>query len=323
MLSALKKEKTLKKFVGIDIGGTAVKGALLQEDGTVLRRSSIPTLATRPFEDVAVRIGEQIRALTAGERVEAVGVGCPGTVDGDRGVVIYSNNLYWKDAHLADELQKAAGVPVKVANDANAAALGEYRFGAGKAYTDLALITLGTGVGGGIVLGGKLFGGCDGRGTEIGHTVIVTDGVQCTCGRKGCFEAYASATALVRQTTFAMLTDRRSSMWDFVGGDLNKVDGRVSFECAKAGDETAKSVVNAYLHYLAEGIINVVNLFGSQAVLLGGGVCAQGKALTEPLEQAVNSRRYGGLRGTATVIATAALGNDAGTLGAASLVMED
>ena len=312
----------MKKFVGIDIGGTAVKGILMGEDGTVLKRSSIPTLATRPFEDVAERIGEQVLALAEGEKVEAVGVGCPGTIDGARGIVHYSNNLYWKDAPLAEVLRQKVGVPVKLANDANAAALGEYRFGAGKTFTDVALVTLGTGVGSGIIIGGKLFEGCNGKGTEVGHTMLVSNGVQCTCGRRGCFEAYASATALVRQTTFAMLTDRRSSMWDFVGGDLNKVDGRVSFECAKAGDATAKHVVDDYLFYVGAGLTNIVNTFGSQAVILGGGVCAQGSALTTPVFRHVNAHRYGGERGPVTSILTAKLGNDAGTFGAAGLVMD-
>ncbi|MDE7395807.1 MAG: ROK family protein [Clostridiales bacterium] len=311
----------MKKYVGIDIGGTAVKGILVSEDGTILQKSSIPTLATRPFEEVAASIGEQIVSLTGGERIEGVGVGCPGMVDGAHGVIVYNNNLYWKDAPLADALRQKAGVPVKVANDANAACLGECRFGAGQAYSDAALITLGTGVGGGIVIGGKLFEGCNGRGAEIGHMTIVADGVPCTCGRKGCFETYASATALVRQTVFAMLTDRKSAMWDYAQGDLNKVDGKTSFECAKAGDGTAQRVIDAYLHYLAEGIINVVNIFGSQAVILGGGVCAQGAALTDPLKKYVNANRYGGDRGEPTAVVTAKLGNDAGCLGAASLVM--
>ena len=312
----------MKKYVGIDIGGTAVKGILVQEDGTILRRSSIPTLATRPFEEVAKSIGEQILALKADEKIEGVGVGCPGTIDGVRGLVHYSNNLYWKDAHIVDALQQIVDAPVKIANDANAAALGEYRFGAGKAFTDVALITLGTGVGSGIIIGGKLFEGCNGKGTEVGHTMLISNGVPCTCGRKGCFEAYASATALVRQTVFYMLTDRKSAMWAYVDGDLNKVDGKTSFECAKAGDATAKRVVDEYLFYVAEGLTNVVNTFGSQAVILGGGVGAQGSALTTPIFRHVNAHRYGGERGPVTSILTAKLGNEAGTLGAASLVMD-
>lgn len=311
----------MKKYIGIDIGGTAVKSALVGEDGKILRRSSIPTVATRPYKEIAADIAEQIKALSGGETVEGVGIGCPGAIDSAHGLIKYSNNLYWKDVPLGEELKRLTGWSVHISNDANVAALGETRFGVGKAYTDTALITLGTGVGGGLVVDGKLFEGYMGMGAEIGHMVIHTDGAPCTCGRKGCLEAYASATALIRDTVYAMQTDRNSKMWAFVDGDLNKVDGRTSFECAKAGDATAQGVVDAYIGYLAEGIINIVNIFRSQAVILGGGVCAQGKYLTEPLKKRVDAARYGGDDSFVTEILIATLGNDAGVIGAASLAM--
>ncbi len=311
----------MKKYVGIDIGGTAVKAALIADDGTILRRSSVPTLATRPYAAVAADIAKQIVELSSGERIEGVGIGCPGAIDSRAGVIRYANNLYWKDVPLADELHKTVNAPICISNDANVAALGEARFGAGKEYSDTAFVTLGTGVGGGIVVDGKLFEGYNGMGAEIGHMVIKADGVLCTCGRRGCLESYASATALVRETVFAMQTDRNSSMWAFADGDLNKVDGRTSFECAKKGDATAQKVVNAYIAALAEGITNLVNIFRSQAVILGGGVCAQGKYLTEPLQKLVDEARYGGADSLRTVIVTASLGNDAGVLGAAGLLM--
>lgn len=158
-------------------------------------------------------------------------------------------------------------------------------------------------------------------GAEIGHMVIRSGGVRCTCGRRGCFEAYASATALIRDTLFAMQTDRNSLMWEFVGGDLDKVDGRTSFECAKKGDVTAKEVVDNYIGYLAEGTLNILNVFRSQAIILGGGVCAQGEYLTAPLQKLVDENRYGGVESLRTDIRIASLGNDAGVIGAASLLM--
>lgn len=309
-------------FVGIDIGGTNIKAALISGDGKIIKKSSIETGKTRNATLIIADIAKQIADLTASESYEAVGIGCPGAIESSTGVIKYSNNLYWKDVHLTEELQKYIKKPIKVSNDANVAALGETKFGAGKEYSDTVLITLGTGVGGGIVIDGKLYEGYASMGAEIGHTVIQSGGAQCTCGRKGCLEAYTSATALIRDTVYAMQTDFNSQMWKFVNCDLNKVDGRTSFECAKKGDETAKGVVNRYISYLADGIVNIVNVFRSEAVILGGGVCAQGEYLTKPLQELVDKNRYGGSESLRTVIKIASLGNDAGVIGAASLVME-
>lgn len=311
----------MKKYIGIDIGGTSLKCALVSEEGKILCKSAVPTLATRHYSAIADDLAREIKTLCGSEKVEGVGIGCPGAIDSARGVIIYSNNLYWKDVPLGEELHKRTGLRVCISNDANVAALGEARFGAGKNYTDTTFITLGTGVGGGIVVDGKLFEGYRGLGAEIGHTVIRAGGTLCTCGRRGCLEAYASATALIRDTVFAMQTDRNSKMWEFAENDLNKVDGRTAFECAKLGDKTAQGVVDAYIEALSEGIINIVNIFRSQAIILGGGVSAQGKFLTEPLYKAVNAACYGGDQSLATEIVIASLGNDAGIIGAASLLM--
>lgn len=311
----------MKKYIGIDIGGTAVKAAIVGEDGKILKRSSIPTLATRPYAQIVADIGKQVNELMKGETVEAIGIGCPGAIDSVHGIIRYNNNLYWKNVPLVEELHKYVKHEIRISNDANVAALGEARFGAGKSYTDSALITLGTGVGGGIVVGGKLFEGYAGMGAEIGHIVIRSNGVQCTCGRKGCWEAYSSATGLIRETTVAMLINRTSLMWEFVGGDLNKVDGRTAFECAKKGDAPAQRVVDTYIGFLAEGIVNIINVFRSQVIILGGGVCAQGEYLLNPLQAKVNELRYGGEESLLTELKIASLGNDAGVVGAASLVM--
>ena len=203
----------MKKYIGVDIGGTTIKAALVSHDGEIIRRSTIPTKPTRPYSEVAEDIAAQIAKLKEGEEVEGIGVGCPGIVDSSRGYVEYSCNLYWTGVPLAEELGKLTGLKVRVCNDANAAALGEARFGAGMGFTDTAFITLGTGVGGGFVVDGKMFEGYRGLGAEVGHMVIRTGGVKCTCGRRGCFEAYASATELIRDTEFAMKNDLNGTRW--------------------------------------------------------------------------------------------------------------
>jgi len=311
----------VKNFVGIDIGGTNIKIAVVDEKGKIVKKSSIKTLSTREYAHVIADIVSEITKITNGIEYEAIGIGCPGAVDSKNGVIEYSPNLYWKNVPLAKLIAAKVKKTVKVANDASVAALGETKFGAGKNFTDTALITLGTGIGGGFVVGGQLFEGFKSMGAEIGHTVIREGGIKCTCGRKGCFETCASATALIRKTLRAMQIDKNSLMWEYCGHDLNKVDGRTSFECAKKGDATAREVVEEYMQSLADGILNVVNIFRSQAVILGGGICAQGGYLTAPIQNMVDEHRYGGKDSLRTIILTAQLGNDAGVIGAASLVM--
>jgi len=309
------------KYVGIDVGGTNVKIALVDKKGKIVKKTSLKTFGTRDAVHVIGDIANAVLRLCEGVEYKAVGVGCPGAIDSANGIVEYSPNLYWKDVALAKGISERTGKPVKISNDANVAALGETKFGAGKNYTDTALLTLGTGLGGGFVVHGKLFEGFHSMGTEIGHTVISEGGVQCSCGRKGCFETYCSATALIRETLFAMHTDKNSGMWEHCGKDLNKVDGRTAFACARKGDASALKVVDSYIRSLAEGILNVVAVFRSQAVILGGGVSGEGEYLTDQLQKIVDAQRYGGADSLRTVILAARLGNDAGVIGAASLVM--
>ena len=209
-------------------------------------------------------------------------------------------------------------MPVTVTNDANAAALGEAAFGAGKEYSDSVFITLGTGVGGGIIMGGKLFAGGKNVGAEIGHMVIKHGGEKCTCGRKGCFEAYSSATALIRDTRRAMEEDKTSALWKC--GGLDKVTGRTAFDFCES-DETAKKVVDGYIYDLACGIINLANIFRPQAVILGGGIAEQGERLIVPLQERLDAKVFGGQGYAPVKIVKASLGNLAGALGSAKLVM--
>ncbi len=239
----------MKYYAGIDLGGTFVKCGIVSEEGELLIKDKMPTQRGRSFAEIAGDMARLAGALAekAGVSLSGAGVGSPGVVDSKNGAIVYSCNLNWRNAALAEEMESVLGVPVCVTNDANAAALGEQFIGAGKGFRNVVFVTLGTGVGGGIVIDGKLFEGFRSAGAEIGHTVIRMNGERCGCGRKGCFEAYASATALIRQTRRAMEKHPESEMWKLCGGDPEKVDGRTSFDGMRAGDRTAKTVVKNYI----------------------------------------------------------------------------
>lgn len=311
---------------GVDIGGTGVKAGIVDENGKIVVKSSIATDRSLDYKIIVKQIAQQLKDLAEKGGVDirdiaGIGIGCPGAINGKKGTVDYSNNLCWSDVPLLAELKKYIDLPSKISNDANVAALGETVFGAGKNYSDTVFITLGTGVGGGVVIENKLFEGNESKGTELGHTVIVHGGELCTCGRRGCLESYASATALIRDTKVAMRKDKNSAMWDYVGGDIEKVDGKTAFECSKKGDYSAKKVVDDYLEYLGEGLCNFINIFRPQAIILGGGVCAQGEYLTNPLKRFIKDFSYGGDKSPSVDLLIATLGNDAGLIGAASLIL--
>lgn len=234
------------------------------------------------------------------------GVGVPGTVDRKNGIVRYSNNIQWEQVLVAEEIGKVLPIPVKIANDADCAALGEAAAGAGRGWQDIVMLTLGTGVGGGVILDGEIYEGKGIGGSELGHMVIVEDGESCTCGRRGCLEAYASAAALVRNAKRKM-------------GDKELTPKEI-FALAENGDEAARKIVEDYRKKLATGIINIVNIFRPQLVLIGGGISAQGENLLAPLREIVRTEAFGGNKGEVPEIEMAALGNDAGMIGAASLL---
>lgn len=314
-----------KYYAGIDLGGTFIKCGLVDEGGRVAIKEKIPTGKERPYKEIAGDMAACVRRLmkkAGASQLAAAGIGSPGTIDSENGTIVYSNNIDWKDVPLGGALEAALGVPTFVTNDANAAALGESFCGAGAKYKSTVFITLGTGVGGGIVLEGKLFEGGRSAGAEIGHTVIRFGGEKCTCGRRGCFEAYASATALIRQTKAAMKKHPESALWKLCGGDPEMVDGKTAFDGMKAGDRYATKVVKDYIGYLAEGVTNLANVFRPDAILLGGGVCAEGDTLLKPLKEKVEQLIYGGEEYAPVEILIASLGNDAGLCGAAKYAMD-
>jgi len=313
----------MKYYAGVDLGGTFIKCGIVSSDGQLIVKDKIPTGSGRPFADIVKDMAEFVQrlAIKAGVTAEAVGIGSPGTVDSANGVIVYSNNIRWQNVPLRDGMKDILNIPVFITNDANAAALGESYLGAGKDYKNVVLVTLGTGVGGGVVLDGKLYEGGRSAGAELGHTVIRINGERCTCGRRGCLEAYASATALVNRTKAAMKKHPESVMWRICGGVADNADGKTPFDAMLSGDKAAKKVVKDYIRYLGEGITDFCNVFRPDAVLIGGGVCAQGETLLKPLRKFVNANIFGGVAYAPVKILTATLGNDAGIYGAARLAM--
>ncbi len=311
-----------KYYLGIDLGGTFIKGGIVDDAGNIILQDSTPTEREKGGVAVAQNIANLCKKLLKQANmtesdVVGIGMGSPGMIDSKTGEVVYSNNLAWEHFFLADEVQKYISLPVKVANDANVAALGETKFGCGKNYNNTVMFTLGTGVGGGIIIDGKLFEGNRSAGAEIGHSVIVAGGEQCSCGRRGCLEAYASATALIRDTKRAMLAHKDSKMWGI--GDIDSVTGKTAFDY-KDSDIYAKEVVDNYIQKIGVGITNVANVFRPEAIILGGGVCAQGDNLVKPLQEYLNKEIYAGEKGPQVKILIATLGNSAGLLGAAALL---
>ena len=308
--------------IGIDIGGMSIKGAAVDSNGRVYEKFSMPFIKGEPGEETIRKLAETVKEYIAANGLEnkiaGIGLGSPGTLDIKNGIVNYANNLGWGNLHVADIFHEILPYPVRLTNDANAASLGEAKFGAGKSYENIIMLTLGTGVGGGIIINGKLYEGNEGKGAELGHSVIVVDGEQCTCGRKGCLETYASATALIRETKKAMRLNRRSLMWK-VCPDIDLVGGKVPFEAAKQGDKIAIDVLDNYIKYLGEGILNFCNIFRPNVVVMSGGVANAGDYLFDRVNKYIKDRNYGYKMTPEVKVVPAELGYDSGKIGAAAL----
>ncbi len=309
--------------IGIDLGGTNIKVGVVDENYNIIGRSNIKTNLPRPAEEIVDSIVEGVKLACEAAKisvsdVNSIGIGTPGTANRNTGVVLYSCNLGFNNFELGGMLSKKLGTEVFVENDANAAAFGEVVNGAGKGYKDVVVITLGTGVGGGIIIDGKIYTGFNFCGAELGHSVIEYNGRQCGCGRKGCFEAYSSATALINFTKEAMEADKNTKMWE-IAGSIDGVDGKTAFDGFRAGDKTATEVVNKYISYLGCGLTKVVNIFQPEVLLIGGGICKEGENLTKPLLEYIAKESYCIDPNCSTKLDIAKLGNDAGIIGAAYL----
>lgn len=310
-------------YLGVDLGGTNIAVGVVNDAGDIIHKDSVPTGADRDyteiFKDVAQLCIKVVKdAGLSMDDIKSIGVGSPGTCDSENGVVVYANNLHFHNTPVRKEIQKYIDKPVYIENDANVAALAEY-YKIGKPMKCFVAITLGTGVGGGVIIDGKIYSGPNGAAGELGHTVIVTDGEQCSCGRKGCWEAYASATALIRQTRREIANNTKSAMFDMTDGCLDKVSGKTAFVAAKQGDESGLKVVNYYIKHVAVGIANMINIFQPELLVIGGGICKEGDYLLDPIKKFCLDETYGLNDISRTEIAIAQLGNDAGIIGAAFL----
>lgn len=310
--------------IGIDLGGTNIKAGVVDEGNEIVASSKRKTRVERPWQEVVKDIAMAAldavakAGLTLDDCV-GVGMGSPGTVDGARGVIVFSNNFFWENIPFAEEFRKYIPLPLHITNDANCAALGEVVAGAAKGCQSAVLLTLGTGVGGGVVIDGKLFEGGPG-GAELGHTTLIAGGEPCTCGRRGCIESYCSATALVREANRAADEHPESLLARLRRENGGEMNGVLPFSAARKGDGIAKAVVDQYLEWLGEAITNFINIFRPEMILISGGICGEGKALTDPLNAYVHQYSFSGERIPIPPVVPAKLGNDAGIIGAASLV---
>jgi len=307
-------------YIGIDLGGTNVAAGIVEEDGKLLGKASVP--CPRGGEAVADAIAQAARlaAGNAGVSVEGakgVGLASPGSIDPETGTVLHAYNLELDHVPLAGMIsERLGGLPTLLENDANAAALGEFIAGAGRGKGSLVAVTLGTGVGSGAVLGGKLYTGFNYAGMESGHIVIRRGGRQCTCGRKGCWEAYASATGLIRSTREARSAHPESLLWELAPTE-EMVNGKTPFDAAQAGDKTAQAVVDEYIEDLACGLANLINILQPEVLCIGGGVSKQGEALLKPLRSALDREEFTKDSPRRCQVRVAELGNDAGIIGGA------
>ena len=308
-------------YIGIDLGGTNIAAGLVSEQGKIIAKASVPTMSERPATEIVKDMADLSKKLIndnglSVSDIKGVGIGCPGSIDFKNGVVIYANNLRMEHFPLADEFRKNLDLPVTIDNDANCAAMGEY-VASGNGVDNFILVTLGTGVGSGIIVDGTMIRGFNGAGGEAGHTTLIHDGEPCSCGRKGCWESYASVTALIRQTKEAMAKNPQSLM-NKIAAEDGKVTGRTAFDAAKAGDEVAKEVVKKYAIYVAEGITNLENIFQPEMICVGGGISREGEYLLDPVRDFVKKYGYNKYM-KKTEIITAKLFNDAGIIGAAMI----
>ena len=310
-------------YIGIDVGGTTAKAGVVDEAGQILYKSSCKTGIERDFEDIAADMAELCRHIVRESghemaEVAAVGVGIPGEQSPKTGLVAFCNNLGWVDVPLMQRLRDALGLPVYVDNDANVAALAESAFGASRDVKSSILITLGTGVGGGIVRDQRIHTGAHGVGGEIGHMVVVVDGEPCNCGHRGCWEKYASATAIIRMGRALMEEKPDCVLARQMGGDAANLNAKAVLDLAKAGDADCAGIFETYVKYLCVGLANLINIYDPDMLVLGGGVAHAGDFLLDAVRAALGDYVYCPALSWARV-ELARLGNDAGIIGAAML----
>jgi glucokinase len=306
--------------VGVDVGGTKVAAGVVAEDGTVLARTRRPTPSTSP-EDVERAIASIVEELRASHEVAAVGIGAAGFIDAERSTVLFAPNLAWRDEPLRDDVSRLVGLPVVVENDANAAAWGEYRFGAGKGVEHMVCVTVGTGIGGGIVLNGSLYRGRFGIGAEFGHMQVVPDGRRCGCGQRGCWEQYCSGRALLHEAREIADVQKElgKRLLELGGGRPEGIEAVEVTKAAQEGDPAALACFAEMGEWLGTGLAALAATLDPQVFVVGGGVADAGALLLDPARAAFEARLTGTAHRPHAEIRLAALGNDAGMVGAADL----
>ena len=310
-------------YIGLDVGGTTFKAGVVTEDGRIVHKDAMPTGIERPYQEIIADMAALCKKVAADAGIEmseiqSIGVGVPGLFDNKTGMIPFCTNLGWHDIPFVAEMKKHLDTPVYGDNDATVAGLAESVAGVSAGIKDSVFLTLGTGVGGGIIIDGKPYSGAHGCGSEIGHMMIKMGGELCTCGNYGCFERYASATAIIREARKAVAEHPESSMLAACGGDPEKLNAKIVIDAARAGDEAAKAVFGGYVQALAVGIINIINMLDPEVIVLGGGVSAAGEFLLDAVREAVKPMVFFKTMPYAR-IELAQLGNDAGIIGAAML----
>ena len=310
-------------YIGLDVGGTTFKAGVVTEDGRIVHKDAMPTGIERPYQEIIADMAALCKKVAADAGIEmseikSIGVGVPGLFDNKTGMIPFCTNLGWHDIPFVAEMKKHLDTPVYGDNDATVAGLAESVAGVSAGIKDSVFLTLGTGVGGGIIIDGKPYSGAHGCGSEIGHMMIKMGGELCTCGNYGCFERYASATAIIREARKAIVEYPESSMLAACGGDPEKLNAKIVIDAAKAGDAAAKAVFGGYVQALSVGIINIINMLDPEVIVLGGGVSAAGEFLLNAVREAVKPMVFFKTMPYAR-IELAQLGNDAGIIGAAML----
>lgn len=312
-------------YLGIDIGGTNVVVGIIDESYNILASDSFKTLAPRSAESICDDIAKTAQKLAKKcnidyNEIKAAGAASPGIIS--NGVCEFANNLGFKNVPLAQMLSEKLGIKTYLLNDANAAAFGEFAAGCGKGKSSLVMLTIGTGIGGGIVIDQNLFEGADGLGAEMGHFIVKADGRKCSCGTKGCLEAYCSATALIKDTKTAMEKNPDSLMWS-ICPDIEKVNGTTVFRAAEKGDKSAKRVLKQFIKYLSVGVYNIIVLFQPEVICIGGGMSREEENLLKPIRNFIKKNNLASLIGRNTEIRPALLFGDAGLIGAAAFAKKE
>lgn len=316
------KGDCMKYRLGVDIGGTTISVGIVDFEGEIIAKNSIYTLADMGHEKVISRMIESINELVISskigvENIKSIGIGCPGELDRENGMVLFSNNIDWFDVPLKSYVENKLDLPVLIENDANCAALGEFHVGSGQRYNNMIMVTLGTGIGGSVIIDKKLYLGKNGGANIIGHTVIQMDGKQCNCGRKGCWECYASVSALIEQAVEISVKYPGSILASVRARD-GELNGKNIFEAVRSGDIAARELFDGYVGYVAIGMVNLVNIFDPDVIVIGGGISREKEFLIDPVTRIVEKDKY--CRSIKPpFIKASKLGNDAGLIGAAFL----